>query len=92
MIYDRDRRGSIKKATTPPAGGSQTQNDPRPVTSEPAHLRLRGLLEGTDAPVVQAVEDVGEQLAGTRGDVRGMLAIPKPSRRGLVRPGESAGG
>jgi hypothetical protein len=37
VIYDRDRTGSIKRATTPPAGGGQTQNDPRPVTSEPAH-------------------------------------------------------
>jgi hypothetical protein len=37
VIYDRDRTGSIKKATTPRAGGGQTQNDPRAVTSEPAH-------------------------------------------------------
>jgi hypothetical protein len=37
VIYDRDRAGSIKRATTPSAVGGQTQNDPRPVTSEPAH-------------------------------------------------------
>jgi len=37
VIYDRDRTGSIKRATTPLAGGGQTQNDPSPVTSEPAH-------------------------------------------------------
>jgi hypothetical protein len=37
VICDRDRTGSIKEATTPPADGGQTQNDPRPVTSEPAH-------------------------------------------------------
>jgi hypothetical protein len=37
VTYDRDRMGSIKKATTPREGGGQTQNDPRPVTSEPAH-------------------------------------------------------
>jgi hypothetical protein len=37
VIYDRDRAGSIKRATTPSAVGGQTENDPRPVTSEPAH-------------------------------------------------------
>jgi hypothetical protein len=40
VICDRDWTGSIKKATTPPADGGQTQNDPRPVTSEPAHAAL----------------------------------------------------
>jgi hypothetical protein len=40
VIYDRDRTGSIKRATTPPAVGGQTQNDPRPVTSEPAHAAV----------------------------------------------------
>jgi hypothetical protein len=40
VIYDRDRAGSIKRATTPPAVGGQTKNDPRPVTSEPAHAAL----------------------------------------------------
>jgi hypothetical protein len=40
VIYDRDRTGSIKRATTPPADGGQTRNDPRPVTSEPAHAAV----------------------------------------------------
>jgi hypothetical protein len=40
VIYDRDRMGSIKRATTPPAVGGQTRNDPRPVTSEPAHAAV----------------------------------------------------
>jgi hypothetical protein len=45
VIYDRDRAGSIKRATTPSAVGGQTQNDPRPVTSEPA-IRRRDHLGG----------------------------------------------
>ncbi len=42
VIYDRDRAGSIKRATTPPAVAGQTQNDPRPVTSEPVR-RAQGV-------------------------------------------------
>jgi hypothetical protein len=71
VTYDRDLMGSIKKTTTPPEGRGQTRNDPRPVTSEPAHAAYRNLLESADASVTQAIEDVGEQLAGHRdgGDV-----------------------
>jgi hypothetical protein len=42
VMYDRDRARSIKEATTPPAGGSQTPSDLRPVTSEPAHAARAG--------------------------------------------------
>jgi hypothetical protein len=54
VIYDRDRTRSIKETTTPPADGGQTQNDPRPVTSEPAHVAL---------PAASGVGHVGEAAA-----------------------------
>ncbi len=44
VIYDRDRAGSIKEATTPPADGGQTRNDPRPVVGYEAQ---RGAVAST---------------------------------------------
>jgi hypothetical protein len=51
VMCDRDRAGSIKTATTPPADGVRHRTISCPVTSEPVHTnRLASLGEGADVP------------------------------------------
>ncbi len=51
VVYDRDRMGSIKRATTPPADRGQTQKRPASGHVRACSRHRLGLIEGADVPV-----------------------------------------